>query len=166
MAVACEVEYVRTTWNDVKDVKESYPVKLAEYTIENGHSDEPVFAWWVKFVMQKRDIILSKVKSKYWARTHKYGIRVPKDVRKSKEMDTENENTLWCDSIMLDMKNTRPVFGVYKVDKKELLGYQEIKCHFVFNIKLGEIFLLKDCLVGGGHITETPAALTYASVVS
>ena len=57
-------EYCSTTWNDLKDIKESYPVQLAEYAIENGYSDEPVFAWWVKFVMKKRDRIFSKVKSK------------------------------------------------------------------------------------------------------
>ena len=79
-----------TTWNDLKDVKESYPVHLAEYANYNGYSDEPVFTWWVKSLMKKRDIILSKVKSKYWVRTQKYGIRVPKDVREARKIDTEN----------------------------------------------------------------------------
>ena len=31
---------------------------------------------------------------------------------------------------MLEMKNSILVFEVYKGDKKELVGYQEIKCRF------------------------------------
>jgi hypothetical protein len=36
----------------------------------------------------------------------------------------------------------------------------------IFDIKLGENFRRKSRLVGGGHMTSTPAALTYSSVVS
>ena len=64
-------------------------------------------------------------------KTHKYGIRVPKDVREAKQIDTENENTIWRDDIMLDMKNVKPAFEVCRGDKKDLLGYQGIRCHFV-----------------------------------
>ena len=46
-------------------------------------------------MMKKCDMILSKVKSNYWARTHKYGIRLPKDFREDKKIDTDNDNTLW-----------------------------------------------------------------------
>ena len=72
-----------TTWTSLKDVKESYPVQLAEYAIDNNLADEPAFAWWVNYVHKKRERILSKVKSKYWVRTHKYGIRAPKTVQEA-----------------------------------------------------------------------------------
>ena len=36
----------------------------------------------------------------------------------------------------------------------------------IFDIKMGENFRRKARIVAGGHTTETPAALTYASVVS
>ena len=65
------------------------------YAIDNGYSDESVFSWWFKFVMKNCDRIFSKVKSNYWVRNHKYGIRLTKDVRKSNQIDTDNENTLW-----------------------------------------------------------------------
>ena len=39
-----------TTWNKLKDIKYSYPVQLAEDAVENRISEEPAFAWWVKFV--------------------------------------------------------------------------------------------------------------------
>ena len=35
-------------WISLKDLKDSYPVQLAEYAIASGISDEPAFAWWVR----------------------------------------------------------------------------------------------------------------------
>ena len=42
--VLVQWKYGSTTWNDLKDVKKSHPVYLDEYAIENGYSDDPVFA--------------------------------------------------------------------------------------------------------------------------
>ena len=61
-------------WVALKDLKESYPVELAVYAKENSLEDEPAFAWWISYFLKKQKRILQKVKSKYWARTHKYGI--------------------------------------------------------------------------------------------
>ena len=67
---------------------------------------------------------------------------------------------------MLEMKNVRPAFEIYDGDPKKLVGYQKIKCHFVFDVKLGENFRRKARLVAGGHTTDPPSSLTYSSVVS
>ena len=67
---------------------------------------------------------------------------------------------------MLEMKNVRPAVEGYEGDIKKLVGYQKIKCHFVFNVKLGENFRRKARLVGGGHTTDPPSSLTYSSVVA
>jgi hypothetical protein len=48
---------------------------------------------------------------------------------------------------------------------KVLIGYQEIKCHMIFDIKM-EGLTRKARFVAGGHTTETPVSLTYSSVVS
>ena len=45
-------------------------------------------------------------------------------------------------------------------------GYQYVDCHMIFDIKMGENFRRKARMVAGGRQTVTPAALTYASVVS
>ena len=62
---------VYVTWKDgsgnwvaLKDVKDSYPVELAEYAIQAGIDKEPPFAWWVPYVMKKRNQIISKIKTK------------------------------------------------------------------------------------------------------
>eukprot|EP00978_Attheya_sp_CCMP212_P009846 scaffold23446_cov77-Attheya_sp.AAC.1 len=99
MGSMCAVE----GWFNGLDSIERYegiipPVELAEYAINSKIDDEPAFAWWVPYVMKKRDRIISKVKSKYWARTHKYGIRVPNHIKEAKEIDLENGDTQWMDS--------------------------------------------------------------------
>ena len=83
-----------TTWSKLKDMKDSYPVQLTEYAVQNKIDDEPAFAWWVPYTIKKKAIIIKKVKSKYWLRTHKYGIRIPKTVKEAIEIDVKNGNTL------------------------------------------------------------------------
>lgn len=155
-----------TDWIALKDLKECYPVELAEYAIATGISNEPAFAWWVPYVMKKRQRIISKLKSKYWERSHKYGIRIPKSVREAIKVDLENGDTLWQDAIRKEMDNVMVAFKPYDGNPKELVGYQEIKCHMIFDVKLGENFRRKARYVAGGHLTETPAAVTYSTVVS
>jgi hypothetical protein len=98
-------------------MKQSYPVQVAEYAVANGIEDEPAFAWWTKHVIKKRDRVLSKIRSKYWQRTHKFGIRIPKTVEQALAFDKENGNTLWWDAICKEMKNVRP--GFEKWEKAE-----------------------------------------------
>eukprot|EP00934_Nitzschia_sp_Nitz4_P004494 Nitzschia sp. Nitz4//scaffold699_size1639//47//1622//NITZ4_009318-RA/size1639-snap-gene-0.2-mRNA-1//-1//CDS//3329556654//4484//frame0 len=99
-----------TTWNKLKDMKEAYPVQVAEHAAATGKLDEPAFAWWTPYVLKKKKRIIAKVKTKYWSRTHKYGFRIPKSVKEALEIDRENGDTLWWDAIMLEMKNVRPAF--------------------------------------------------------
>jgi hypothetical protein len=79
-----------TNWVKLKDVKNAYPIEVAEYAIANKVHEEPAFAWWVPSTLKKRNRFISKVKSKYWQRTHKYGIEVPKSVKHALEIDQKN----------------------------------------------------------------------------
>ena len=156
-----------TNWVALKDMKESYPVQVAEYAIASRISMEPAFAWWVPRVLKKRNRIISKVKSKYWLRTHKFGIRIPKTIEEACRLDRENGNNLWWEAICKEMKHIRPAFEVFKGKQHDLPpGFQQIRCHMIFDIKIGEDFHQKARFVAGGHTTETPASLTYSSVVS
>ena len=65
------------------------------------------------------------------------------------------------------MKNFRPSFDTWEKPEGDIPpGYQEIKCHLIFDIKMGENFRRKARFVAGGHMTDTPTTLAYASVVS
>ena len=156
-----------TNWISLKDLKESYPVQTAEYAVATKIAMEPAFAWWVPHTLKKRNRIISKVKSKYWLRAHKFGIQIPKSVKEAKRFDQENRDTLWWEAICNEMRNVRPAFEVWEKDVKHIPpGYQQIKCHMIFDVKMGENFRRKARFVTGGHTTETPMSLTYSSVVS
>ncbi len=118
-----------TTWVPLKDTKEAYPVQIAEYAIAAGISQEPAFSWWVPFTMKKRKQIISNVKSKYWIRTHKFGIKIPKNAEEAKAFDLENGDTKWWDSIWKEMTNVHPAFEVWDKPVAEIpIGYQEVRC--------------------------------------
>ena len=157
-----------TTWVTLKDMKEAYPVQSAEYAVQARTAEEPAFAWWAPHTLKKRNRIIAKVKSKYWLRTHKFGIRIPKSVQEAREIDAENGNTYWWDAILKEMKNVRPAFEVWEKSQDDIPpGYQQIKCHMIFDVKMGENFRRKARFVAGGHTTEVPESLiTYSSVVS
>ena len=50
--------------------------------------------------------------------------------------------------------------------KSCLVGYKEITCHFVFDIKLDGSFTRKARFCKNGSKTEVPKSLSYSSVVS
>eukprot|EP00957_Ditylum_brightwellii_P075980 5775218-Ditylum_brightwellii.AAC.1 len=65
------------SWIPLKDMKELHPIEIAEFAKARGIHDKPAFAWWISYVLRKRDIILSKLKAQIQKTTHKYGIEVP-----------------------------------------------------------------------------------------
>ena len=67
---------------------------------------------------------------------------------------------------MKETKNAQPAFEVFKKRKEDILiGYQQIKCHMIFDVKLGENFRRKARLVGGGHTKTAPDSITFSSFV-
>ena len=154
------------TWVAMKDIKHAYPTELALYAKANGISEEPAFIWWVNKVIKKKHQIISKIKSKYWQRSYKYGIRIPKTVKEALEIDKNNNDKLWENSIAEEMPKIRNATRIFNGDPKSLIGYQQITGHIIFDIKLGENFRRKARYVADGHKTETPSHITYSSVVS
>ena len=47
------------------------------------------------YTLKKRDRIIAKVKTKYWKTTHKFGIRIPKNLKEALELDKLNGNDYW-----------------------------------------------------------------------
>ncbi|KAG7370183.1 reverse transcriptase RNA-dependent DNA polymerase [Nitzschia inconspicua] len=154
-----------TSWEPLSALKESNPVEVAEYAVAHNLTEEPAFKWWVPFTLRKRDAIISAVNNRYWKRTHKFGIRVPKSVKEAYEIDRENGDNRWAESIQKEMNDVRVAFHILDDGQTVPPGYQFMKCHLVFDIKF-DGFRFKTRMVAGGHMVETPAFLTYASVVS
>jgi hypothetical protein len=108
---------------------------------------------------------VKKHNPRFLTRTHKFGIEVPKTIKDALEIDHRNGNTFWADAIAKEMKDIRVAFKILLDRQSAPIGYQKISCHMIFDIKI-EDFHCKAQLVTGGHRTEAPATITYASVVS
>jgi hypothetical protein len=62
------------------------------------------------------------------------------------------------------MKNVLIAFEILNWEKAVPPTYQDICCHMIFVIRM-EDFWRKVSFVAGGHTTDTPHAMPYASVV-
>ena len=158
-------------WIPLKDLKDSNPLEVVTYAQNTGLVDEPAFAWWVPHFIARRDRIVSKLgTSKYWRTTEKMGITVPRTIEQAYALDKEDGTTLWQEAIAKEMKHVLPAFkdGNCTVDQiknhKALIGYQKIRCHLIFDVKMD--FTRKARFVAGGHVTDPPDCITYSSVVS
>ena len=125
-----------TSWEKLADLKESYPLEVAEYAISREIDDQPAFAWWVPYVLKKRNRMISAVRKRYHKTTHKFGFEVPKTVRRAHELDKENGNTRWRDAIVKEMDAVKTAFKMLDEGKDPPPGYQQIDCHMIFDIKM------------------------------
>ena len=142
-----------TSWERLSDMKESYPVEVAEYAEAVGICDEPTFPWRRAYVLKKIWRIIAAVNKRYHKLTHKFGIKVPKTVEKALALDKENGNDLWWKAIQKEMSAVKVAFKILDEDERPPIGSQYMKCHMVFSIKM-ENFSQKACLVAGGHMVE------------
>ena len=138
--------------DSIEGPKGIFPTETAMYAVEKGIDKEPAFAWWVSHTLRRKDRSIKKVKSKYWERTHKYGIQIPKTVEEALRIDKENGDHLWGDAIKMEMTNNRVAFEEFGGDVSKLVGYKRITAHLIFDVKLGENFRRKAMLQTGTRL--------------
>ena len=66
-----------------------------EYAVPNYIQDKPAFSWWVFKVLRHRNIIVSKVESKYWRKIHNFRIKLTTTVEEVLKIDKEADNYYW-----------------------------------------------------------------------
>lgn len=59
-----------TTWETLRELKESHPVTVTECAVANKMDHEPAFAWWVHKAQKKREL---QAQPKAWDRAPKDG---------------------------------------------------------------------------------------------
>jgi hypothetical protein len=116
-------------------------------------------------VIKKRSRIIADVTNRYHKQNQMFGIEVPKSWDDCVGLDKDNDNTLWQDAERKEMKNFLFAFQILNGYEAVTPIYHDIRCHMIFDIKM-EDFRCNALFVAGGHTTDTPHAMTYASVVS
>jgi len=62
--------------------------------------------------LRKRNWIIAVVNKQYIKRTHEFGIKVLKTIKRALEIDKENGNSLWKDAIAKGMQTVRIAFKI------------------------------------------------------
>ena len=151
-------------WVKLAELKDSYPVEVAEFVKVRNLVSEPAFAWWAPNTIRRRNAILSAVKAWFMKQTNKYGIEIPRDVAHAKELDHINSNTLWMDALKKEMYNVGVAFKVLEEGVRAPNGWTKVTGHLVWDVKMD--FPRKAQWVLDGHKTPEPEGSTYAGVVS
>ena len=153
-----------TSWESLKTLKETDPIAVAEYAYRSKLLYEPAFAWWAPYTLKHRDRIIKAFRKRYFQKLQKYGIEMPKTMECALQIDDETGTTFWHDAICKEMKAVSKAFEFLDEGPPNPLGHTEILCHMVFDVKPD--FTRKARFVAGGHMTDPPSSITYASVVS
>jgi hypothetical protein len=124
------------TWTSLAEMKESYPVEVAEYARARGLDSEPAFAWWVGNTLRRRNAILSAVKVRMKKKTHKYGVEIPTSVAHARRIDEANGNTLWMDALKKEMFNVGVAFEVLEEGEGPPKGWNKVTGHIVWDCKM------------------------------
>jgi len=126
--------------------------------------EEAAFAWWAPFVLKQRERIIGSLNSRYHKRSHKFGIEIPKTVKRALEIDKETGADFWEKAILKEMKHVHPAFQILEDGEAIPVGSQWIPCDMVFDVKVD--FTRKARFVAGGHKTEALKSIAYSSVVA
>ena len=145
-------------------MKESNPVEVAEFAKSREIADEPAFAWWVPFVVRKRDVIISKIKTHIRRTTRKYGVKIPRSIEHAMELDWKNGDTMWRNALAKEMQNVGVAFEILGEGQRAPPGWRKVTGHLVWDVKMD--FTRKARWVLDGHKTADPVISTYAGVVS
>jgi hypothetical protein len=145
-------------------LKESNPVQVVEYVSARNLSEEPAFAWWVPYVLRKRDVIVSTVISRVQHTSSKYGIELPTLVRNAIKINQKNGNTLWQDALSKEMGNVCIAFEIFGPGVKAPPGWHKVSGHLILDLKMD--FTRKACWVKDGHKTPDSATSSFAGVVA
>ena len=90
--------------------------------------------------MQKRDVIVSAVKSRVKKTTHKYGVEMPSPgknvVQNAIDLDRRNGTTLWMDSLAKEMGNLMIAFEILDPGQKASPGWFKATGHIIFDVKM------------------------------
>ena len=90
----CEFKDGSNNWVSLKVLKESHPIEVAEYLTVLDLETAPAFLWWMPYTLKKHDQIVSSINHRIIKQDHKFGIKIPRNVKEAVRLDQENGNTL------------------------------------------------------------------------
>lgn len=116
------------------------------------------------FTPKKRNWVIASIRSASKNHNSKFGLEIPKIVKRALEIGEETGMNLWRKAIEKEMHHVSCAFQILDEGAPELRLSKCIPCHMIFDIKMD--FTRKAYFVAGGHVTNPPSSITYSSVVA
>jgi hypothetical protein len=82
------------------------------------------------------NLFIAAINNRYHKQAHRFGIRVPKTVLEAHKIDCANGNDYWQKSVQTEMNNVSVAFKMLDDRANNSVGYQNIDCHMIFNVKM------------------------------
>ncbi|MGH3054925.1 MAG: hypothetical protein ACRDL7_08110, partial [Gaiellaceae bacterium] len=101
-----------TSWLSLKQLKETNPVKVAQYAVNNCIDAEPAFDWWVRELLKRQKRLIKAGVSRHRRAGYKFGIRLPESTQEALRYATDDGTMLWRDAIEKAMENVKVAFHV------------------------------------------------------
>ena len=137
---------------------------MEECSIDNVLAVDPAFKWCAKRNLQQRDCMIGPLKAQRIQNGRmKFRFEIPVTVEDTVSLDKNNGNSLWQDSINNEIKNSCIAFKLLELHGDPHVGYTDISCHLVFDLKLD--MKRKYKYMAGDHLTDVSTHMTYLSVM-
>ena len=130
---ACS-EHGETSYIALKDIKETNPIEVVEYVKLHKLHNEPAFAWWVNTALKKGNAMISKVARRI-KKKMKFGIEIPTNYEEAVFINRANGNRFWQDAVKKKMSNVEIALKLLDDGTKVPIGFKEITCHLIFDVK-------------------------------
>jgi hypothetical protein len=101
-----------TSWIPLKELKETSPVEVAQYAVDNRIIEEPAFAWWAPRYLKHKKRLIKLSKTRHVRKGYKIGIWIPNTIEEAIALDVANGNTLWQDAIMKEANGVSIAFEI------------------------------------------------------
>ena len=151
-------------WVPLKEIKESTPVKLVEFSKSCRISDEREFCWYMPYVLRKRDQIIVVINSRVKKATHTSGVHVSRDLKGDKEIDKANGSKLYFDAIKTEIFNISVAFEILNEDEKAPPGLKPVSGRIIFDVEM-DVTRKSRWVKDGNKIPDLDKS-TYDGVVS
>jgi hypothetical protein len=125
-----------TTWETLSLLKDSNPIEVAQYAVENQLEQDPAFAHWVNIVLRSKDRVIQMARKRRMYNRFQYGVEIPRSVKHALELDKKNGNNFWANAIKKEMDKVMVAFKILKRGEAPPKDSKCIPLHMVFTVKM------------------------------
>ena len=84
------------------------------------------------YTLKKRDRIIALITYRVTKQDHKFGIKIPKDIKEALKLYQDNGNTLWQNYYKKEMFQVGVAFKILRDDEHIPVGYKKSSGHIIW----------------------------------